>query len=198
MTFKTVLWGMALFCAIYIYYSTQEIHHPKGILIHNPPLQYATDAQPFQKENYTITPVQSYELEGRVLSTKNYYFGREADLSPLDLAVGWGEMSDEINVQAIPLKQTGRFALWGSGPFPLSYEAMNTQLSNMHLIPASPLLEKRLKSIKKGHIVEIKGYLVNVRAPDGWYWNSSLTRTDWSNGACELMYVTSVTIKTKP
>jgi hypothetical protein len=198
MTLKTILWGAGIFCAAYLYVSAQEIHHPKGILINNPPLQYATNASPFQSKGYTITPVQSYELEARVLSKKNYYFGREADLSPLDLAVGWGEMSDEVNVQAIPLRQTGRFALWGGGPFPLSYEAMNTQLSNMHLIPASPLLEKRLKSIKKGHIVQLKGQLVNVRAADGWYWNSSLTRTDWSNGACELMYVTSVSIKTKP
>jgi hypothetical protein len=70
MTLKTILWGAGIFWAVYLYVSAQEIHHPKGILINTPPLQYATNASPFQSKGYTITPVQSYELEARVLSKK--------------------------------------------------------------------------------------------------------------------------------
>jgi hypothetical protein len=41
--------------------------------------------------------------------------------------------------------------------------------------------------------VRIDGWLVQVRASDGWQWRSSLTREDAGAGACELVYVCAVT-----
>jgi hypothetical protein len=48
----------------------------------------------------------------------------------------------------------------------------------------------RLRSVAGGDIIELRGYLVEVTAPDGWHWRSSLSRTDSGDGACELMWVT--------
>jgi hypothetical protein len=41
--------------------------------------------------------------------------------------------------------------------------------------------------------VRIEGWLVEAVAPDGWRWRSSTTRDDSGNGACELIYVCSIT-----
>ena len=43
-------------------------------------------------------------------------------------------------------------------------------------------------------VITLHGYLVEVRANDGWHWRSSLTRNDTGNGACELVWVESVEI----
>ncbi len=59
----------------------------------------------------------------------------------------------------------------------------------MHLISASRDIRKRLSRVRKGDVVRIKGYLVKVDAGDNWHWQSSLTRKDTGEGACELVWV---------
>lgn len=39
-------------------------------------------------KDYTIPPLQSFEIEARVLSTTRYFVVREAALAPVDLALG--------------------------------------------------------------------------------------------------------------
>jgi hypothetical protein len=62
----------------------------------------------------------------------------------------------------------------------------------MHLIPASSTVRDTLLSTRPGNVVTLSGYLVGASRSDGFTWNSSLTRDDSGNGACELMYVQSV------
>jgi hypothetical protein len=57
------------------------------------------------------------------------------------------------------------------------------------MIPATTDLEGRLKKLRPGQIVTASGYLVDVRGPGGFAWNTSLSRTDTGNGACELFWV---------
>jgi hypothetical protein len=66
--------------------------------------------------------------------------------------------------------------------------------ANMHIIPAGDPIEKELMRIRKGHIVRLGGYLVQVNAPDGWSWRSSLTRSDTGGGACEVVLVDRIAV----
>ncbi len=50
----------------------------------------------------------------------------------------------------------------------------------------------KLIQVHKEDYITLKGYLVNVKFPD-YDWKSSLARNDTGNGACEIMYVESVT-----
>ena len=49
--------------------------------------------------------------------------------------------------------------------------------------------------VRRGEFVAMRGYLVTVGGPDGFYWNTSLRRDDTGNGACEVFYVESVEAK---
>jgi hypothetical protein len=40
--------------------------------------------------------------------------------------------------------------------------------------------------------VRIDGWLIEANAPDGWRWRSSTTREDAGGGACEVIYVCSI------
>jgi hypothetical protein len=62
------------------------------------------------------------------------------------------------------------------------------------MIPADDSIASKLKSVKTGQVVKIKGFLVRADAPDGWHWRSSLTREDTGNGACEVVFVKEITV----
>jgi hypothetical protein len=52
-----------------------------------------------------------------------------------------------------------------------------------------------LKRIRVGDVVSLEGMLVEADKANGWRWRSSLARDDTGNGACELVYVQSLTIR---
>ena len=47
----------------------------------------------------------------------------------------------------------------------------------------------------EGDVVSLDGMLVEADKANGWRWRSSLTRDDTGNGACELVYVQSLTVQ---
>lgn len=145
-------------------------------------------------DEYFLTPVATFQIEARVLSTKRYRSGRESDISPLDLTLGWGPMSDETNLEKIDIRQSARFYFWKTDRFPIPRRDIETSSANMHMVPSNKSVESRLKQIKPGETVTITGKLVNVEAADGWRWRTSLTRNDTGNGACEIVYVEEVEI----
>ena len=55
------------------------------------------------------------------------------------------------------------------------------------MIPASPEIDRRLRAVRAGDVIRLRGYLVRVEATDGWQWRSSLSRADTGAGACELV-----------
>ena len=45
---------------------------------------------------------------------------------------------------------------------------------------------------RQGDRVRINGWLVEANAADGWRWRSSTSRDDSGGGACEVVYVCSI------
>lgn len=148
-------------------------------------------AESFEHNGYRIVPLAEFKLTGKVLARENYRLGRESDLSPVDFAMGWGQMSDEAVLEHIDIKQSGRWYRWRVQQFPIPQKNIEMQSANMHLIPANDLVEKMIDRAKQGQIVEFSGYLIRAEADDGWRWQSSLTRNDTGAGGCEVVYVDS-------
>lgn len=158
------------------------------------PLQQELEktAPAVQFNGYTIQPVASFQATARVLSTEHYRRGREAELSPVDLALGWGPMADDAVVDALDIRQSGRFFFWRAESFPIPRRDIETHSANMHMIPASQEIDHRLRAVRAGDQIRLRGYLVRVEASDGWQWRSSLTRDDTGAGACELVLLESL------
>ena len=176
--------------------SQTTLHRPSrinpnrpGQIAPNPPVQInIRGVRRFLHKSYRVTPLATFQIEARVLSRKRYYFDRSAKLSPVDLALGWGPMSDSRVLKKIEIRQNGRFYFWRVGQFPPIPEELIIQSSaNMHIIPANKEIAKRLKKVRMGNVVSIKGYLVRVDG-ENFEWQSSLTRNDTGAGACEVIY----------
>ncbi|MFC7302082.1 hypothetical protein [Cognatiluteimonas weifangensis] len=160
-----------------------------------PPLQSAVPAalQPFRLAVAQLQPLAGFSVEARVLSRKDYRRGREAELSPTDLALGWGAMAADGLAQRLDVTQSGRWYhyRWSGAP-PLPPREIARSSANMHLIPAGAAAAAALRAVRAGERVRIDGWLVQAEAPDGWRWRSSLSREDTGAGACELVYVCTI------
>lgn len=146
----------------------------------------------FTKNGYRLTVLAEYEVTARVLARKTYRFDRGADLSPLDFALGWGPMSDDRVLEHLDISQRNRFYYWRAERLPIPREEIERNSTNTHLIPADNTVARRLKTVRQGAVVHLRGYLVRADSNNGWHWVSSLTRTDTGRGACELLWVESV------
>ena len=144
-------------------------------------------------EGYTITSLEPFEMNARVLSSTRYFIDRESDLAPVDLALGWDVMADTKITDQIKISQSNRWYYWQVDEFPIPREEIESHSANMHLIPATPQIESAIKSVSVGQMVKFSGDLVEVSGDDGWYWKSSLSRSDTGAGACEVVLVKSFT-----
>lgn len=151
---------------------------------------------PFERKGYTIAPFARFTVRARLLSAETYRWGRESELSPIDFALGWNDMSNDAVLARLKISQGNRFYFyrWENEP-PIPVDAIVRSSANMHLIPASADVHKRLERVPPGATVTLHGWLVDVSAPDGLQWRSSRTRADTGAGACELVYVEDVQVE---
>lgn len=190
------LFLVAITVGAWNHFSSRPITRSDGAIAPANPVQVERSGLPsFVVDNYRITPAAEFSLEARVLSTEKYHMGREADLSPIDLALGWGPMSDNAVLDRLQISQGNRFYFyrWSDEP-PIPPSEIVEHSANMHMIPASDEIKHRLDKVRVGQVVQLSGYLVRVQAPDGWHWNSSMTRSDSGNGACELIWVEELSV----
>lgn len=173
----------------------RPIQHAPGILAPAAPLQEPAPEATFLLGDYRLTRRARFRLKARVLSVERYWLGREADLSPLDLALGWGAMSDQSILERIDVHQGGRWYYTRfEYPPPVPEHEMALNSSNMHIVPASGAVRRRVAELREGHLVQLEGYLVDVDHPSGWRWRTSLSRADTGAGACEIFYVEDVKV----
>ena len=184
-----MLWGA------YAGWHTRPLHVPPGVIAPSPPEQVDLDhGALLQRGDVTLTTRARVDIIARVLSRADYSWGAAAKLIPEDLALGWGRMSDSAVLAGITITQSDRFYYWRVKQFPIPRREIETSSANMHMIPADPVVLRQLRDVRPGEVVHIQGFLVDASRPDGWRWNTSLTREDTGAGACELVYAESLDI----
>jgi hypothetical protein len=188
-----VLFVASLFGAWNWWSSERHVHVPPGIVAPDEPLQTNLDPPTaFVAKDHTFIARARYDITARVLRKEIYRIDGGANLAPVDLGLGWGPMSDTRVVEQLEFSQTGRFLYWKPKnwtSFPLSAQQTTLHAAQVHAIPADARIERKLRRLRPGQVVHLSGYLVDVRGPGGFYWNTSLRRDDSGDGACELMWI---------
>ncbi|MEZ5542083.1 MAG: hypothetical protein R3F42_08570 [Pseudomonadota bacterium] len=164
-----------------------------------PPLQQAVHARPFRVTHngaeYRIEPRYRYDLHGLVVSYAhhdgNYSLHRlwNDHINIADVCVVWGENTDGADLN--------RINFW-NGKFTCNFETRDTgtwerfrldQVSNNHLLTTDTRLRQRVDRLRIGDQIHIRGWLVRYSNDTGFSRDTSTTRTDSGNGACETIYL---------
>ena len=186
-----------LFFAVLAVAGWLYFHEPaaawRGMPAARDPVQTASDLPPpFSHAGYTLTPLARYTVTAVVLSRERYRNDREADLAPVDLALGWGPMSIAGVINDLKISQSGRWYEYSyPGEPPLDPGQIATHSANTHCLPDDDV-RGELLAVKRHELVTLEGYLVEVTGNDGYHWKSSLTREDTGAHACEVMWITRV------
>jgi hypothetical protein len=190
-------WLLALFVALaWYWHGSRPLTHPPGVLAAEAPLQTGLDgaATTLRKGDVALQPLAHFSLTARVLGRADYHWDSLAALVPIDLALGWGRMSDSAVLDQVDIAQSNRFYFWQVQKFPIPQHEIIESSANMHLIAADDSLRRAIARTRVGDIVSFDGYLVEVDWPDGNKARSSLTRSDSGAGACEIVWVENFTI----
>lgn len=156
----------------------------------------------FFGKRVSIEFMKEYSVSGRVIDVEKYLgFSMYEKIAPRDVGMAWGVLGDEKNKDRVTWKSYGDRNLmgiyvddgWldkiGGG------DNFGKYFSNNHLIPSDKKVLKLIKKIEEDDYVRIEGYLVrwNYKVKGGLvYAESSTSREDRGNHACETIYVTDV------
>lgn len=177
----------------------RAIRPADGTIAPNEPLQTEANGAPaVVLGRWMLTPRASYDITARILGREDYRFDPIADLAPLDLALGWGPMSDNQVLKALKISQGARFYSWRSvtESLPIEMREITQYSANTHVIPADASVASKLDRLRLGgQVVHLKGLLVDGVRDDGMTIRTSLTRTDTGAGACEFMLVQHVEVQ---
>mgnify|MGYP001459842848 CR=1 FL=1 len=157
------------------------------------PVQHAvSDVSEWQVGEFKVIALAAYDVTARILAAKAYQDGRQGELSPVDLALGWGPMADDAVLGALNISQRDRwyFVSWRDAPITKAQVIENS--ANTHIMAATPAVSEMLMVLEPDQTVRLRGYLVEARAADGWSWKSSTSRSDTGDGSCELFWVEEV------
>lgn len=145
----------------------------------------------------------AYDMDVLVAHTKDYFSWDIGDqISPRDLTLIWGKVAQYNSEVDFHWSQMARRTIFALDSSVDTYRLfggdaeMETCISNNHIIPADDEVRWKLKMVRAGDHIRLKGYLVRVDGirSDGetFYWDSSTTRNDVGDGACEVIYTTDI------
>jgi hypothetical protein len=169
----------------------RPLQHPPGILVSQEPMQTdVTGEKTTIVGDFKLTAVARYVARGRVLGRKRYHSGEQSHLVPVDIALGWGRMSDQSILDQLGITMGNRFFFyqWSGAP-PISPDEIMRCAANNHVIASNSAVASTISSLRIGSIAELEGWLVDADGPDGFRWRTSRRRDDTGNGACELFFV---------
>lgn len=196
-----LLLAVGAFGGLHWYRYDREVTHPPGALASaEPEIVLGSDLPPWiDRQGFRYRALGRFSGRVVVVARKNYAIGQFADLAPTDLAIVWGQLSDPDTYRQLKFDQrgsplVGRFVVpeikrgtrLAAYPFPEVDAFLLFNLAHVHAIPADPEIRSRLATIRPGQVVRFAGTLVDVTAPDGGRYVSSLALHTYN---CEIAWI---------
>ena len=190
--------AILLIVLVYLFYPETVITYPAGVTAPDQPKQTNLSGEKiWQVGEFNFKALADYQIKARVLSRNNFSLGKESEISPSDLALGWGPMSDQSVIDKLDISQSNRWYRWKADILPIPAKEISLNSANVHIIPKDNVIEEKFDKVYEGSLIEMKGYLVEVTTADGWHWRSSLKRDDTGGGSCELFWVEEIAVMDK-
>lgn len=160
----------------------------------------------YKGRNIDISYKDYYDITGIVTSVRDFWgLDDYAALVPRDVCLAWGSLAQTFLDDGATFYQQYRYChgkatgenaeMAETFDFKTPFGKIQSSLalmSNNHLIASDVDIRNQIASLKTKDKIRIKGYLVNVTYNDRLSLRTSEKRDDAGNGACEVIYVTSI------
>lgn len=182
-------------CSGYYAWAIFPINHGAGILAPEPPhFERITREKPFSFKGSTIKPLKKVSGEIRIVEKERYFFDKRSEFSPIDVIVGWDQLSDERNLNHLYFSMSERFYELNYSKPPLPIEEIINQTNFWHLVPSSEKVEKKMKSLRKGNVIVLKGLVVDIESDTDFDWRSELSISDKKELTSLIIWVSELKV----
>lgn len=148
------------------------------------------DGLTLRRGDIRITGISRIDLEGIVLSRRDYTVDWRADVSSIDVVVGWKSMSDPAIVNDIAVSQAGRsYNLRPVSDTATSKAVLLFESANLSLFSTRKDVAAELAKTRPGDIIRVEGYVVDTKMSDGRVWESSEVMFDGSASTSRIVLV---------
>jgi hypothetical protein len=180
----------------YVVYSNFPVKHGPGITAkEEPKIQWLSWQEPFSFKGATLSPKKVIEAEVRVIKRKRYFFDSFSRFSPVDAIVGWNVLSDERNLDYIYFTLGDReFELDLTRP-PVELQTIYKESDIWHMIPSTAKIDEDLKKLRDGHIIKIKGLLVDINNDNGFNFKTSIQLSNDKNKTGYALWIEEFDIR---
>ena len=175
--------------------------------LQNEPLQQPVQVASFQTTvrgvTYTVKPVADYEIWGLVVSNHDtsswwnwIHKASNDNLNVVDLCVVFAENVKSGGYAGLDYS-SGQFVCYVQTSSSEQWQRFSMRaLANNHLLADRPSIVAKLRDVRIGDQVRIRGWLSEYAHNHGFAFTrgTSLTRDDTGNGACETIYVQEVEV----
>jgi hypothetical protein len=153
---------------IYFFYPETVVTYPSGVTAPDQPKQIIINViKKWELDQFYFKALAEYQIKARVLSRNNFSIGKESEISPFDLALGWGPMSDQSVIDKIDISQSNRWYRWKADVLPIPAREISLNSANVHIIPKDETMKDKFDNVYSGSLIEMKGYLVEITTTDG-------------------------------
>jgi hypothetical protein len=200
--------GLVLLAAGVVFNGRLPAHPALLPSVATDPLQTMTAAAPAfdahaGKVDYRISPVADYEITGLVVSRHDagtwwdwIHAASNDHLNVVDLCMVWGANAADGAYEKMSFS-SGQFVCYVSSKDESAWQPQYLRaLSNNHLLTANPAIARRLRNVRVGDQIRLRGQLVAYSHNAGFAFtrSTSTTREDTGDGACETVFVHAVEV----
>lgn len=193
-----------LFCGYYLGYALVHINDnailqpPAGNLKYwQEPIQKALPGNRGKKyRSGQVRYMAEFEINARVLNIQFYTGNNYASISPMDLGLGWKQMSNPLIYKQFKITINDRQINY-KGKITFAEHYVRDNITIIHIIPATPDILRQLRLLELEDIVGLKGYLVNYSERSLYHMfdlKTSLEPDETEETSGKVMYVTDFEI----
>lgn len=156
--------------------------------------ELAAPARPISCEvgdqSVELTPRYGYDISALVFGVSRKYLSDSRGAIAADLGLLWGKNTDPEIYRHVKLRV---MMDWYTAEWPAGRTFDVFAAANNHCVTCDPAVKARLRNLRAGDQVRIRGKLVDARftGRDGSSidWKTSTTRRDTRGGSCETLYI---------
>ena len=159
-----------------------------------PKLELIRSFEPIEFQDYSFLAFKKFKGEVRVLHKKRYLFDAKKDIAPIDLLVGWGEMSDERNIDFIQFNLNHRDVTLNYIHPPIPEDEISKQMILFHLVTESDSVTKKIRRLRIGNNIELEGLYIRQQSTPSIIWNSESNNNYPNTIEKSILWVTKLEV----